>query len=150
MAIDSEASIPEVLEVPTPFQDDLAGLAEEDVMRDADDTTSVMSIQPKGVLLDDHHYYEEKEDERYVAPRRLPKGTSSYQAAWILDEDYDEEEYEDEGDEDIAMDIEEYAPRPEDGDEGIMGDSKSTYAPTEFDSKSVRFLDPSPEEEADQ
>ena len=168
MAIDIDvpaANGAEVIELPTAGQDDLDELApEEDVMQDVgmDDNESVVTTQPHGVLIDDHHYFEEKEDERYTAPRRLPKGTSAYQASWILDSDFSESELEDvdeDGDGDVGMhgegededDIDEDAARPEDGAEGMAGESKSTYAPTEFgDAKSEMFLDPSPEQEAEQ
>ncbi|KAF8460227.1 putative ribosome biogenesis protein tsr1 like protein [Kalaharituber pfeilii] len=167
MAMDTDAASnsPQVLEFPTEAQDDLAELApEESVMRDADadDTQSIATTnpsgQPKGVLIDDHYYFDEEEDERYKAPRRLPKGTSAYQAAWILDSDFEESDLEDVEDEegDVEMKVEddgeEDEARPEDGEEGMVGDSKSTYAATEFgdDAKSEMFLDPSPEQEAAQ
>lgn len=167
MAIDTDApgTGSEVLEVPSAAQDDLAELApEEEAMRDAemDDhmstTTSVHTSNPQSVLLDDHYYFEEKEDERFTRPRRLPKGTSNYQAAWILDSDFEESDMEDaDEDGDVGMkcegnDDEEDDVRPEDGEEGMAGESKSMYAPTEFgdDTKSEMFLDPSPEQEAEQ
>lgn len=168
MAIDTDAAStgPEVLEVPTEAQDDLAELApEEEVMRDIDvddamsTTTSVHTTNPQSVLLDDHYFFEEKEDERYTRPRRLPKGTSNYQAAWILDSDFEESDMEAEDEDedgDVGMkgenEIEEDEVRPEDGEEGLIGESKSMYAPTEFgdDAKSEMFLDPSPEQEAEQ
>ncbi|KAI5791612.1 hypothetical protein DFH27DRAFT_193807 [Peziza echinospora] len=157
--VDDNTSAIQILEVPTDGQDGLAQIApEEPVMFDADEEPlPITHIQPQGVLLDDHHYFEEKEDERYKAPRRLPAGTSAYQAAWILDDDWDESDFEDEDrDGDVGMrgtDGEDNgdAPRPEDGEEGMAGASKSVYAPTEFgDAKSEAFLDPSPEQEADQ
>lgn len=157
--VDDNTSTIQVLEVPTDGQDGLAQIApEEPVMFDAgEEPLPITHIQPQGVLLDDHHYFEEKEDERYKAPRRLPAGTSAYQAAWILDDDWDESDFEDEDrDGDVGMvgtDGEDSgdAPRPEDGEEGMAGASKSVYAPTEFgDAKSEAFLDPSPEQEADQ
>ena len=170
MAMDTDAPLVEleVLEAPTAAQDDLAELApEEEVMRDAeiDDnmsttTTTVHTTNPQSVLLDDHYYFEEKEDERYTRPRRLPKGTSNYQAAWILDSDFEEsdmEDVEEDEDGDVGMrgensDGGEEEARPEDGEEGLAGESKSMYAPTEFgdDAKSEMFLDPSPEQEAEQ
>ncbi|KAF8454611.1 hypothetical protein BGX38DRAFT_280271 [Terfezia claveryi] len=165
MDTDAPSAELEVLGVPTAIQDDLTELAlEEEVMRDAemDDSmsiaTSVHTTNPHSVLLDDHYYFEEKEDARYIRPRRLPKGTSNYQAAWILDSDFEEsdmEDVEEDEDGDVGMrdgDCDGEEPKPEDGEEGLSGESKSMYAPTEFgdDTRSEMFLDPSPEQEAEQ
>lgn len=144
-----------ILETPSPNQDDLNELApEEHSMKDiGDDNMSMVSAPEKGVLLDDHHYFDDKEDEAYTRPRRLPKGTSDYQAAWILDSDFEESDFEDDdenGNDEMQVDNGEDT-RPEDGEEGLVGESKSTYAPTEFeDDKSEMFLDPSPDQEAEE
>jgi len=167
MDTDSPPTEPEVLELPTAAQDDLAELApeEEEASQDAEmndgmsTTTSVHTTNPQSVLLDDHYYFEEKEDERYTHPRRLPKGTSNYQAAWILDSDFEESDMEDmeegeDGDVDMRgerSDGEEEA-RPDDGEESLVGESQSMYAPMEFgdDTKSEIFFDLPPEQEAEQ
>ncbi|PHH91806.1 hypothetical protein CDD83_10229 [Cordyceps sp. RAO-2017] len=80
-----------ILEVPSEDQDDLDELAPDDVVMGADDdgdgTMSATVSTKKGVLLDDHHYFsEEDEVAQSRIKKRLPKGTSSYQAAWYLDD----------------------------------------------------------------
>jgi len=59
------------------------------------------------VLLDDHHYF--SDDNSHIPPsaQKLPAGTSTYQAAWYLDDvsDSDSDILDDEDrDGDIAMD----------------------------------------------
>ena len=78
-----------ILDQPTNDQDDLNELApEEVVMEDMTDyPISVAPSERKGVLLDDHHYFsDEEEATASQKPKRLPKGTSKYQAAWYLDD----------------------------------------------------------------
>ncbi|RDA85458.1 hypothetical protein CP532_1026 [Ophiocordyceps camponoti-leonardi (nom. inval.)] len=81
-----------LLAEPSEDQDDLDEFAPEDVFMDSyddDGTQSAVTSTKKGVLLDDHHYFSDEEEEeakRQMAKRRLPKGTSSYQAAWYLDD----------------------------------------------------------------
>lgn len=157
MALDTD-TMPEVIDFPTAAQDSLAEFAlEEEVMRDVDDddnNTSLHTANPSSVLVDDHYYFQEGEDVRFLRPQRLPRGTSNYQAAWILDSDFEESDLENEDrDEDVDMrgDNLEEAAGPEDGQEGMAGESKSTYAPTEFgDVQSEVFIDPSPDQEAEQ
>ena len=161
MALDTN-TIPEVLDLPTAAQDSLAELAlEEEVMRDVDgddnmsSNSNIHTTNPSSVLVDDHYYFEKEEDERFLRPRRLPKGTSDYQAAWILDSDFEESDLENEedgdGDVDMRGDNLEEAAGPEDGQEGMAGESRSIYAPTELgDVQSEIFIDPSPEQEAEQ
>lgn len=163
MAIDAEPVTDlEVLAVPTEDQDDLADMMPEveHEMTDIDDAVSEapsnMSESRRGVLLDDHHYFDDDIDTPnvpYSEIKKVPKGTSKYQEAWFVDgEDYaygDESESEGEDDdEDEAMSTSGDAPRPEDGEEGLVGPSGTEYAPTEFDAKSEMFLDPSPDQEA--
>lgn len=162
MALDTD-TVPETLDLPTAAQDSLAELAPEEVMCDigGDDNmsniTSIHSTNPSSVLVDDHYYFEREEDERFLRPRRLPRGTSDYQAAWILDSDFEESDMENvedgDGDGDVDMsggNLEETM-GPEDGQEGMAGESKSTYAPTESgDMQSEVFIDPSPDQEAEQ
>lgn len=141
MAVDGEGASEEgVLDVPSEDRDDLEGLAPEDAsFRDSDDdemdaddldSRSVATAGRKGVLLDDHHYFAEEEDEKSMPAKRLPKGTSNYQSAWILDDATSESGSDMDDDEDEAMgvdgeDAEEKA-HPADGMEGI-----AKYAPTE-------------------
>lgn len=152
MMVDAEED--PVLERPTEDQDDLADLAPEETLMD-DVTQYAASIAPterKGVLLDDHHYFSDEEDEEArPKPKRLPKGTSKYQSAWYLedfsDSDSDLEDFD-------MEDVEEgqSAPaHPADGEEGMDLDGKAMTegGPSEYP-QSEMFLDPSPEDEADQ
>jgi len=152
MAVDSEGGT--TLECPTEDQDDLAELAPEETLMDdvTNYATSVAPSERKGVLLDDHHYFSDEEEE--VAPtkrRRLPKGTSDYQAAWYLDgmsdsgsdfEDFDMEDQEDN---------QSQPAHPADGEEGMDIDGRAITegAPSEYP-QSEMFFDPSPEDEAEQ
>lgn len=139
-----------VLESPTEDQDDLAELAPEEVRMDddMDATMSVATTEKRGVLLDDHHYFSDDETHLPAVPKRLPKGTSNYQAAWFLGDNFsdsgsDFEDVDDQGD--VAM----YAPAlPQDGIEGFAPREPTEAAPTEY-AKSEMFLDPNPEDEAE-
>jgi pre-rRNA-processing protein TSR1 len=143
-----------VLLEPTADQDDLADLAPEDVMMlDVNDVpVSETVIERKGVLLDDHHYFSDDGKNKLPAPKRLPKGTSSYQSAWFLDDISDSEsdlvglDYQD-------VDFPMTSPAlPQDGTQGfdLAGQCEQTeYAPSEAP-RSEMFLDPSPEDEAEQ
>ncbi|KAI2625496.1 hypothetical protein GGS21DRAFT_304821 [Xylaria nigripes] len=137
MAVDGDADGEEVMETPGDDQDNLAELApEEAVMGDIDDEDDAMESKPptikKGVLLDDHHYFSEEELEKYQPPRKLPKGTSSYQAKWILD-DVSDSDSESEFDEDMQDIEDEIVPaRPEDGREGLAGREPTEAAMSEY------------------
>ena len=154
MAIDGGPAQEKVLELPDEDQDDLDELAPYGaIMDDIDDPTrSEVSTERRGVLLDDHHYFSDDETHLPEPPKRLPKGTSSYQAAWFLGDVSDSgSDYEDEVDNegDVLMD----APAlPQDGTEGL---NKATQrepteaTPSEYH-QSEMFLDPSPDEDAAQ
>lgn len=128
----------EVLGASTEDLDDVNELAPEEVMmgmeEDGDGTMSAIASTKKGVLLDDHHYFsdEEKEEaERISAKRRLPRGTSKYQAAWYL------EDVSDSGSdvEDIEMgddDKEDEAIGAEDGIEGYDQPEPTEAGPSEY------------------
>lgn len=139
-----------ILETPTVEQDDLVDLAPEEVMVDDDVDTamSVATTEKRGVLLDDHHYFSDDETHLPAIPKRLPKGTSSYQAAWFLGDTFsdsgsDFEDVDEQGD--IAMD----GPAlPQDGVEGFAPREPTEAAPTEYP-QSEMFLDPNPEDEAE-
>ncbi len=144
----------DILEQPTGDQDDMAELAPEEAsMIDADDAPSTEVIPEKrGVLLDDHHYFSDDETHLPDAPKRLPKGTSSYQAAWYIGDIPDSgSDYESEMDND--GDISMVAPAlPQDGTEGLEQSHRrepTETAPSEYP-QSEMFLDPSPEDEAEQ
>ena len=152
MAIDAESKEETILEVPDGEQDDLAELAPYDIaMDDVDDLPiSEALIEKRGVLLDDHHYFSDDETHLPEAPKRLPKGTSNYQAAWFLGDMSDSgSDIEDDEDGDQAMD----APAlPQDGLEGLDQATQrdpTEMAPSEYP-QSEAFLDPSPDDEAAQ
>lgn len=82
--------------------------------------------------------------------KRVPKGTSAYQAAWIIDESDDEEgEYSDEEEEQDATMGETGAADEGDDDESVMIDPRETT--DDMASVSTRpFADLSPEQEEEQ
>ena len=143
-----------LLQLPGDGQDDLADLAPYEVVMDDVGGTpaSEALVERRGVLLDDHHYFSDDETHLPEPPKRLPKGTSSYQAAWFLGDMSDSgSDYEDEVDNegDVLMD----APAlPQDGTEGL--DKAIQHEPTEATPseypQSEMFLDPSPDDEAAQ
>lgn len=148
-----------VLGLPTEDQDDLAELAPEgafsdngDADMDMDDATSVAPSTKKGVLLDDHHYFSEDEE---FAPKdltkRVPKGTSKYQAAWYLDDNVSEsgsdmtdidmkEDEESDDDDDEAG--------PEDGMEGLADDGQTEAGPSEYPRSEAPFMELDEDEDA--
>jgi pre-rRNA-processing protein TSR1 len=152
MAIDTEEG-EQVLERPSEDQDDLAELAPEETIMD-DVTNYAPSMAPserKGVLLDDHHYFSDEEDEVHThKPKRLPKGTSNYQSAWYLDDVSDSgsdlEDFDDDMDDAKSVKY-----HPADGVEGmdIDGRAMTEAGPSEYPQSEI-FLDPSPEDEAEQ
>lgn len=150
-----ESETPQVLDKPTDDCDDLDVVAPEDIEME-DDAPSVPETERKGVLLDDHHYFSEEEEEVPARPKRVPRGTSSYQAAWYLDDDSDsgsdmvsvdgqDEDGQDE-DGDMAMDTE---GRPEDGVFPEHNDAMTEAGPSEYP-QSEMFVDRSPDEEMEQ
>ncbi|KAI1497039.1 AARP2CN domain-containing protein [Biscogniauxia marginata] len=151
MAVD-EIEAENVLETPDEDQDDLAELApEEAVMDDVDaenDAPEDIATNKKGVLLDDHHYFSEEEPEVYTAPKKLPKGTSSYQAAWFLDDVSDSESELD--DEEMHDAEEENVPAaPEDGVEGLAGREPTEAVMSEYP-QSEMFVEPNEDDDAQQ
>ena len=148
--------VDQLLDEPTVDQDDLADLAPEEVaMTDAhDDPVSEAPSERKGVLLDDHHYFSDDETHLPARPKKLPKGTSAYQAAWFLDDvvdsDSDGEDADDIMDQDGDLTMRPPA-LPQDGVEGFAPSSRrepTELAPSET-APSEMFLDPNPEEEAE-
>lgn len=153
MAVDAEAKDEEIIEVPDEEQDDIADLAPYDAtMEDYSEIpVSEAPTERRGVLLDDHRYFSDDESHLPQPPKRLPKGTSAYQAAWFLGDDVSdsgsdisEDGVDHEGD--VAM----TAPAlPQDGLEGL--DTTTQHDPTEATRseypQSEMFLDPSPDDE---
>ena len=155
MALDNQPNSEVTLETPDEDQDDLAEFAPYDVSMDEVDDMPISKAptEKRGVLLDDHHYFSDDETHLPEAPKRLPKGTSSYQAAWFLGDMSDSGS----DDEDDAMDTDDClnmgAPAlPQDGLEGLdtaPGRDPTEAAPSESP-QSEMFVDPSPDDEAEQ
>lgn len=143
-----------VLGKPGTDQDDLAELAPDDITigEVGDVPLSETPTERKGVLLDDHHYFSDDESHLPDLPKRLPKGTSTYQAAWFLgdisDSGSDDGDTFDGGD-DLPMSE---PALPQDGIEGL--DHRNMIEPTEGGPseypQSEMFLDPSPNDEAEE
>lgn len=149
------ASEEKILDQPTQDQDDLAELAPNELTMDdvEDSPISQTTFHRKGVLLDDYHYFSDEELNIPPPPKRLPKGTSAYQAAWLLDDDTDsslnsdDEEIDQDGD--YSMDQVEV----EKGSSALHGqvnqNAETDIAPSEA-GPSEMFLDPSPDEEMEE
>lgn len=154
MAVEGQPNPEVLLETPDEDQDDLAELAPHDVsMDDVDDMAiSEVHIEKRGVLLDDHHYFSDDETHLPEPPKRLPKGTSPYQAAWFLG-DMSDTGSDDENAMDEDGDLNMGAPAlPQDGVEGLdaaPGREPTEAAPSEYP-QSEMFLDPSPDDEAEE
>ncbi|KAE9989563.1 hypothetical protein EG327_002567 [Venturia inaequalis] len=154
MAVDGEEP-DALLAEPSEDRDTLEELAPEEIVMDdmADYAVSLAPTERKGVLLDDHHYFSDEETKLPEnAPRRLPRGTSKYQAAWFIDDMSDDGS--DLEDVDEEMDIEPVADRKMGPADGVFEDT-NMREPTEFGGpseypQSEMFLDPSPEDEAEQ
>lgn len=151
--MDTEAtSASQILDVPTEDQDDLAELAPEDMVDDVDMgpsmAMSTATSHTRGVLLDDHHYFPDDELHVPQMPKRLPKGTSAYQAAWYLGADMSDDgsDYEDVDVEGDMMMTTETPALPQDGVEGFAQREPTEYEKSEY-AKSEMFLDPNPEED---
>jgi pre-rRNA-processing protein TSR1 len=152
MAIDV-SSENNVLEEPSEHQDDFAELAPEEATMQDTMAVSVAPSERKAVLLDDHHYFDEDDPSESNLPKRLPKGTSKYQAAWYLgdmsDDGSDMEDVDDD-DEHVEADADSTALGPADGHfDNVMQEPTEYGGPSEYP-QSEAFLDPAPEEEADQ
>ncbi|KAF2666758.1 putative pre-rRNA processing protein Tsr1 [Microthyrium microscopicum] len=148
MAIDAEGD-GEILEIPTDDQDDLAELAPEEVVMEGFDRGTMATSTRKGVLIDDHHYYSDEDEEELITkPRRLPRGTSDYQAAWYLG-DMSDSGSDMEDVEDVDMGFEGPSNNPADGPVDIDMRDPTEAGGTEYP-QSEAFQDPSPEDEAEQ
>ncbi|RAL65856.1 hypothetical protein DID88_005519 [Monilinia fructigena] len=137
-----------ILETPSDEQDDLAELAPEEVMMedDEDATMSVAPTEKRGVLLDDHHYFSDDETHLPAVPKRLPRGTSNYQSAWFLGDNFSDSGSDMEDlDEEMSMDT---PALPQDGVEGFAPREPTEAAPSEYP-QSEMFLDPNLEDEAE-
>ncbi|KAL4968496.1 small subunit rRNA maturation protein TSR1 [Aspergillus stella-maris] len=144
MNVDENEASP-VLDGPSADQDDLATVAPEEIEME-DDVESMPDTDRKGVLLDDHHYFSDDDDHIPSKPKRLPKGTSEYQSHWFLDDVSDSGSDIEDDDEEMEMDV---SGNPEDGVFPDNQDAMTEGGPSEYP-QSEMFLDPSPEEEAQQ
>ncbi|KAI5288488.1 hypothetical protein KEM54_005176 [Ascosphaera aggregata] len=153
-----ESDASRVLDEPSADADDLDEVAPEDIaMEDNMDSDrmleSGMEKEKKGVLLDDHHYFSEEEGEEQIKHLKLPKGTSSYQSAWYLD-DVSDSESDMEEDETMEVDDTDMG-GPEDGNfdnmekQTTMTEAGYTTAPSEYP-QSEFFNDRSLDEEAEE
>ena len=134
--------------VPSAESDDLENLAPEEA--DMTDVTSTMATsEQKGVLLDDHHYFSDDDSHLPTPPKKLPKGTSTYQAAWYLDDVSDSDsDILDEDDQEGDVIMESTASLgPADG-AGVMdpGDVMTDAGPSEYP-ESEMHVEPTPEDE---
>lgn len=133
---------------PTADQDDLAELAPEQA--DMHDIASTVATNDhKGVLLDDHHYFSDDNSHIPAAPKRLPKGTSDYQAAWFLEDvsDSDSDILDEDGEGDDSMDTDVLG--PEDGVITRPTDAVTEGGVSEYP-ESEMHIDADEEEEARQ
>lgn len=148
MNIDSNEG-PQVLDAPTEDRDDMATVAPEEIEMEDEETASVAPSERKGVLVDDQHYFSDDDEDENALPRpkRLPKGTSDYQAAWYLDDvsdsgsDLVDEEQDEDGD--MEMDT---SGNPEDGVFPDRQDAMTEAGPSEYP-QSEMFVDADEEEE---
>ena len=148
MAIDTEGG-GTIIGATTEDQEDLEELApEEMVMEEVDDGRSVQPSEYRGVFLDEHRYFSDEETKVPESmPKRLPRGTSRYQAAWYLDgasdsgsdlESVDESFWAENGEDEDSSD--------EFNADASMKDPTEA-GPSEYP-QSEMFLDPAPEDEA--
>jgi pre-rRNA-processing protein TSR1 len=155
-AMDTELT-DSMLDQPTEFRDELDELAPEQTVMD-DATEYAMSVAPserKGVLVDDHYYFSDEEKDHVTQkPKRLPKGTSSYQAAWFLDNDSDSGSDMEDVDEEMGGVEDETKSSFDPADGFANGELDVAPEPTEAGPseypQSEMFLDPSPEDEQEQ
>lgn len=142
----NEAS--QTLDTPSADRDDMATVAPEEIEMQDDDMISMADTERKGVLLDDHHYFSDDDSHIPPKPKRLPRGTSEYQSAWYLDDVSDSGSDLEDADEDGDMEMD-TGGAPEDGVFPDNQDAMTEGGPSEYP-QSEMFLDPSPEDEAQQ
>ncbi|KAK3670341.1 ribosome biogenesis protein tsr1 [Recurvomyces mirabilis] len=155
MAVDATGGEQE-LEQPGEDQDNLAELAPEEIVMDdamSMPAPSMAASERKHVLLDDHQYFDEDEQEDIPMPKRLPRGTSKYQAAWYLgdmsDSGSDMTDVEPDRDGDFDMDGS-AALGPADGHFESMTMRDPTEAGASEYPQSEFFPDKAPQDEAEQ
>lgn len=150
MTIDVEAQ-GRLLDEPTEDQDDLEELAPEEVIMEHVDfyEPSSATSERKGVLLDDHHYFDDDDaNDPQRLPKRLPRGTSKYQATWYLDDvDYSGSDMESVDENFFGANLDDGPLDPADGIEDVNMGELTEAGPSEYP-QSETFLDPSPIDEA--
>ena len=153
MSLDGAENAGSVLDRPTEDQDDLAVLAPEETVMEDFPATSLASSERKAVLLDDHHYFDEDQLDVIPRPKRLPRGTSQYQAAWYLGDVSDSGSDLEDVDEDMDGEIagnEIIDARAEDRMlDSTDVDPMELEAPSEYP-QSEMFDDRAPDEEAEE
>ncbi|EPY51012.1 ribosome biogenesis protein Tsr1 [Schizosaccharomyces cryophilus OY26] len=133
----NEAGLVE-LAAPTENQEQLETLAPNDVSMEME----MESEPPRGVRLDDF-YYLDNEEEPIPVTKRVPKGTSSYQAVWIPGVDEEEEQYSDVEDTELLVEN-------EGGPEEEQPASEQDESEVEDDAKSEMFVELNEDEETRQ
>ena len=134
--------------MPSSGRDDLETLAPEEADM-ADVASTVATSEHKGVLLDDHHYFSDEDSHLPSAPKKLPRGTSTYQSAWYLDDVSDSDsDILDEEDQDGDVVMEGTASLgPADGIVAMdSGDIITDAGPSEY-AESEMHVEPTPEDE---
>jgi pre-rRNA-processing protein TSR1 len=135
--------------VPSHDQDDLLTLAPEG-MDLGEAASTVATDTHRGVLLDDHHYFSDDDSHVPPPPKKLPKGTSSYQAAWFLDDvtDSDSDIMDDEDqDADVTMEEEsEYRSPQEHSRRAHATDAVTEAGPSEYPDSEMHVDRPADEE----
>ena len=142
----------DVLDQPTEEQEDLAGMAPEEMTMDDIPNTSLAPSERKAVLLDDHHYFDKDEEDEMKMPKQLPRGTSKYQAAWYLgdfsDSGSDMEDVDLDQDDELDVDDHTGAAATNGNFDEVMADPTEAGA-SEYP-QSEAFHDPAPDEEAEE
>ncbi|KAL8734720.1 MAG: hypothetical protein Q9181_003109 [Wetmoreana brouardii] len=153
MTMDADSEGSKILGTPDEDQDDLDELAPYDeTMGDVDQAPlSEAPSERKGVLLDDHLYLSDENNQMPPPPKKLPKGTSSYQAAWFLNDmsdSYSSDDDQDPIDEEGDLDMD--APSlPQDEPIATNQPDPTETTPSEYPQPEA-FPDPSPADDADQ
>lgn len=143
---------PDLLATPGDDLEEATELAPDDVVmyeedEENDGAISVAASSKKGVLLDNHHYFSDEEAEvERQRMKKVPKGTSTYQSAWFLDDAASESGSDLE---DLEMQDDEAVAQPEDGIEGYAPKEPTEAAPTEYP-QSEMFIEPDDADDAEQ
>lgn len=143
----------DIIQQPTEDEDDLAELAPEEMTMEEAPAVSIAPSERKAVLLDDHHYFDDDDRDEMPAPKRLPRGTSSYQAAWYLGDVSDSGSDLEDVEPDEDNDLDANRPMAAGPDDGNFDEAMAE--PTEFGGlseypQSEAFDDPAPDDEIEE